>query len=60
LELVGTRLHLLEQSRVLYGDHSLVGEGRYQFDLFVGEELRFSATENYGPKWRAVPQQRST
>ena len=33
------RLHLLEQPRVLDGDHGLVGEGRDQLDLLVGERL---------------------
>ena len=36
-ELVRARLHLLEQPRVLDGDHGLVGEGLDQFDLLVGE-----------------------
>ena len=31
------RLHLLEQPRVLDGDHGLVGEGLDQLDLLVGE-----------------------
>ena len=36
------RLHLLEQPRVLDGDHRLVGEGLDQLDLLVGEGLRLS------------------
>ena len=31
------RLHLLEQPRVLDGDHGLVGKGLDQFDLTVGK-----------------------
>ena len=31
------RLHALEQAHVLDGDHCLVGEGRDQLDLLVGE-----------------------
>ena len=33
------RLHLVEQPHVLDRDHRLVGEGRDQLDLLVGERL---------------------
>ena len=33
------RLQLFEQPHVLDRDHGLVGEGRYEFDLTVGEGL---------------------
>ena len=44
-QLARARLHLLEQPRVLDGDHGLVGEGLQQLDLLVGERLHFVATE---------------
>ena len=36
-EILGARLHLVKQADVLDGDHRLVGEGRHQIDLPVGE-----------------------
>ena len=36
-QLARARLHLVEQPHVLDRDHRLVGEGRDQFDLLVGE-----------------------
>ena len=36
-KLARARLHLVEQPHVLDRDHRLVGEGRDQFDLLVGE-----------------------
>ena len=36
-ELVGARLDLIEQPHVLDRDHRLVGEGRDELDLLVGE-----------------------
>ena len=36
-QLARARLHLLEQPHVLYGDHSLVGEGLDQLDLLFRE-----------------------
>ena len=38
-QIVGALLHLVEQPRVLDGDHGLVGEGLDQLDLLVGERL---------------------
>src|SRR5262245_38496181 len=40
------RLHLLEQSRVLYGNDSLVGEGRDKLDLLIAERLHHSAHQH--------------
>ena len=34
-QIVGARLHFVEQPHVLDRDHRLVGEGRHQFDLLV-------------------------
>ena len=39
-ELLGARLHLVEQARVLDGDDGLVGEGLDDFDFPVGESDR--------------------
>src|SRR5262249_25878791 len=36
-EFARARLHLVEQAHVLNRDHRLVGEGRHQLDLLVGE-----------------------
>ena len=36
-QLARARLHLVEQPHVLDRDHRLVGEGRDQLDLLVGE-----------------------
>ena len=36
-EFARSRLHLLEQPRVLDGDHGLVGEGRRELDLLVSK-----------------------
>ena len=38
-ELAALVLNLIEQPRVLDRDHRLVGEGRHQLDLLVGEKL---------------------
>src|SRR5262249_35191075 len=42
-ELARARLHLVEQPHVLDRNHRLVGEGRCQFDLFVGKRPYFAA-----------------
>ena len=42
-QLARARLHLVEQPHVLDGDHRLVGEGRDQLDLLLGERLHGSA-----------------
>ncbi len=39
LQVVGARLHLVEQTHVLDRDHRLVGEGGDQLDLLIGERL---------------------
>ena len=43
-ELVGARLHLLEQPHVLDRDHRLVGEGLDQLDLLLAEGSRSART----------------
>src|SRR5215831_5903631 len=42
------RLQLFEQTHILDGDNRLIGEGRYQLDLLLGERLDFISvqTEN--------------
>ena len=44
-QLARARLHLLEQPRVLDGDHGLVGEGLKQGDLSLSEELSLGAAK---------------
>src|SRR5262245_45437997 len=44
-ELPALVLDLVEQANVLDRDHRLVSEGRYQFDLLVGEGLHALAEE---------------
>ena len=39
------RLHLVEQPHVLDRDHRLVGEGRDQLDLLVGERPHLRADQ---------------
>jgi hypothetical protein len=39
LQLAGLCLDLIEQPHILDRDHGLVGKGRNQFDLFVGERF---------------------
>src|SRR5262249_1579206 len=43
------RLHLVEQSSVLDGDHRLVGEGLQQFNLSVGKWTHLGATQGNCP-----------
>ena len=45
LQLARSRLHLLEQPRVLDGDHGLVGEGLEQIDLPISEQSYFGASD---------------
>src|SRR5215510_13248486 len=49
LELTRSRLHLLEQPRVLDGDGGLVGEGLEQFDLSVGKRAHLGASDRNHP-----------
>ena len=58
LQVACARLHLLEQPRVLDGDHRLVGEGLHQGDVIIGKQSNFgSSDEDYsqqlvGPEHR--------
>src|SRR6516225_2412928 len=49
LEIARPGLHLVEQARVLDGDHGLVGEGLGQRDLLFGKRKNLGATENKRP-----------
>jgi hypothetical protein len=40
-EITGFRLHLVEQPRVLDGDHGLVGKGLKQLDVMICERTGF-------------------
>src|SRR5262247_3189854 len=47
-QLLSTLLQFIEQADVLDGDDSLVGEGRYQIHLLVGERLHvWTANRDY-------------
>src|SRR5262249_48619091 len=48
-KLTGSRLHFLEQPRVLDGDDGLVGEGFEQFDLSVGKRAYLGAPDRNHP-----------
>jgi hypothetical protein len=50
-------LHLLEQPRVLNGDHGLVGEGSHQFNLLLREWLHGIAQESNHTQRHAIAQQ---
>ena len=51
-QVAGLRLNLVEQPDVLDGDHRLVGKGRDQFDLLVGEWTHFRARQgNYADRY---------
>ncbi len=45
LELVGARLHLVEQPHVLDRDHRLVGKGLDQLDLLGGKRPHLGARQ---------------
>ena len=62
----GARLHLLEQPRVLYRDHCLIGKGCDELDLPAGERPNLQSVDHedahqiaglqhrnrqYGPDW---------
>src|SRR5262249_22955115 len=49
------RLQLSKQPRILDGDHRLVGKGRHQFDLLVGERPHLGACQPKRPNRNAVP-----
>jgi hypothetical protein len=50
-------LDFVEQTHVLNGNHCLVGEGREQFDLLVGEGRDLSLPQTYCAKRHALAQQ---
>ena len=59
-ELTIARLELFEQSHVLDGDDGLVGEGRYQLDLLLGESTDFSPRQRESPDERTLPEHRDS
>ena len=59
LKLVRARLHLVEQAHVLDGDHRLVGEGRDQLDLLVGERPDLLAVDDDGADRARLPEHRN-
>ena len=52
------RLHLVEQPHVLDRDHRLVGEGRDQLDLLVGERPHLLRSDTNTPIGLSFAQQR--
>src|ERR1700688_2488365 len=44
-EIVGFRLHLIEQAHIADSDHGLIGESLQQTDLFVPEGIYFEAAK---------------
>ena len=52
--------HLVEQPHVLDRDHRLVGEGRHQVDLRVGEGVHFIAGEGEDANRCPLTQERHT
>ncbi len=57
-EIVGALPQFAEQTRVLDGDHRLVGEGRDQIDLLVGERFHDGAEQEEDADGGSLPQQR--
>ena len=57
-EIVGARLHLVEQSHVLDRDHRLVGEGLEQFDLLRTEGPWFCADYDKSADDKSLAQKR--
>ena len=55
-ELLGARLHLVEQPHVLDRDHRLVGERRDQLDLLVGERPGHLADQDDDADGRSLAQ----
>ena len=51
-------LDLLEQPRVLDGDHRLIGKGGHEFDLLRRERLHLVSREKDGADQCAFPQER--
>ena len=57
-KLARARLHLVEQPHVLDRDHRLVGEGRDQLDLLVGERPHLGARQHDHADRNALAQER--
>src|SRR3954454_19284876 len=58
LQLPRPCLHLLEQAHIVDRDHRLVGEGRHQLDLLIGEGLRRRSRHCHDPDAVSFLQQR--
>src|SRR6516164_5346806 len=56
LKLAALVLDFIEQAHVLYRDRGLVGEGRDQFDLLIGEWSYFRARQGEHADRDALPQ----
>ena len=50
-QFAGARLHTLEQAHILDSDGGLVGEGRYQLDLLVGEWPHLATCQRQNADW---------
>src|SRR5262249_48801033 len=59
-QLLGARLHLVEQPDILNCDHRLVGEGRDKIDLLLGEWVNHSSRQEYDTDWIFLSQKRNT
>ena len=57
-ELPALVLDFVEQPHVLDRDHRLVGKGRDQLDLLVGERLHRAAHHHENADWNSLAQQR--
>src|SRR4030095_1508144 len=58
MKLPGPRLHFLEEAHVLNRDGGLVGKGRYQLDLLVGEGSDFVPVQAEHAKKDLFPEHR--
>ena len=56
-ELLGARLHLVEQARVLDRDDGLIGEGLQDFDLAPGEGAGLETRQDDGPFDPVLPEE---
>ena len=57
-QILGARLHFVEQPRIFDGDHRLIGEGGYKLDLFLGKGLRQYLVDEDDADDRPVAQER--
>src|SRR6266567_4063541 len=55
-QLAAAGLHLVEQANILDRDHRLVGEGRDQLDLLIGERGDYSPAQCQHADWIAFAQ----